>query len=252
MENLVRPPAAGGQIDEGNKIRQYWHVVLERRWLIVTTFAVVVILGAVYAFRATPIYETVARLQIDPEGAGVLSVKEVVGLNNRDQDYLQTQYRNLMSRSLLEKVMQKLKLEEDERYKRELDKVNAVSEDISIAPIRLTRLVEVKVQHPDQKLARDVANTLLDIFLQENKDRKTFKALEGYRLLKQEQQTQEIELQQAIQDLQNYRVKQGSVSLEADANIINRGLLQAKEAYEAQRILSDGSIKRAQEVQRWR
>ena len=55
----------GSQSANPTQLRDYWYVVLERRWLIIAVFLCFVLLGVVYSFRATPIYQGVARLQID-------------------------------------------------------------------------------------------------------------------------------------------------------------------------------------------
>jgi capsular exopolysaccharide synthesis family protein len=251
MENSNRPAPQGGTDDAG-KFRQYWHVLLERRWLIVFVVVSCLAAGFIYAFQATPIYEASARLEINPESAGVLSLREAISVNSKDQEYLQTQYRNLQSRTLIEKVIQKLKLDEDPRYKEATDRAEALNEDIIIAPIRLTRLVEIKTRHPVPSRARDIANTLLDLFLADNQDQKSFRALSGLRLLKQEQSTQEKELTAAIQALQDYRGLHGAVSLDQDVNVVYSGYRQAKEAYELQSIRSEGLLRLADEAQRWK
>ena len=246
-------PAAGAS--EATKLREYWHVILERRWLIIATFTVFVVLGAIYAFRATPIFEAVARLQIDPETGGVLSLKDVIAVGNKDQDYLQTQYKNLMARSLIESVIAKLKLDDDDRYKKEVDKVAAVAEDIDIVPIRLTRLVEVHAQHPNPRTSENISNTLLEIFLQQNLDRKVYKAMSGFRMLKQETVTQEADLTTAIENLQKYRQEKGMVSLVDDQkqmteNVDVLALRQARLDYEMQRNRATDAQKKAEEATR--
>ncbi len=251
MENTIRPGQTAGT-DEAGKFRQYWHVLLERRWLIVFVVITCLTAGFIYAFRATPIFEASARLQIDPESAGVLSMREGISIGSKDQEYLQTQYRNLQSRTLIEKVIQKLKLDEDPRYKSALDKPIAVNGDITVAPIRLTRIVEIKVRHPVATRARDIANTLLDVFIVDNQDQKSFRALSGLRLLKQEQSIQERELTLAIQSLQDYRAKFGAVSLDQDVNVVYSGYREAKQAYELQRLRSENSFRLADEAERWK
>src|SRR3954470_6771523 len=103
--------------------RQYWHIVLERRWLVITAFFTVLLLTAIYLARAPRIYQASVRLQIDRESGNPLNVKDAVSLDTREQDYLQTQYKNLQSRSLLESVIETLKLETDARYSKQLDRV---------------------------------------------------------------------------------------------------------------------------------
>ena len=147
--------------DPSINLRQYWHVLLERRWLIVATWGVCIIAGVLYAFQATPMFRAIARLQIDPENQGVLNLNSLA-LGNQDQNYLTTQYRNLESRSLILEVMEKLKLDtQDERYTKAVDKVTAVTKDIKIVPIRLSRLVEVQVPHPKGDQAQRIADTIL-------------------------------------------------------------------------------------------
>ncbi len=255
MEQKQALQESAGSNRDVNALRHYWHVCLERRWLIVALFSLFVVLGVVYALRATPIYEAVVRLQIDPETSGILSVRDAVGYNSKDTDYLQTQYRNLLSRSLIEIVKQKLKLDEDERYKKKVDQALAISRDITVVPIRLTRLVEVRVEHPNAKRAEEIANTLVDSFLTQNQDRKISKAFDGLILLKKEAASQELDLQGAIDDLQKFRVAKGIVSLVDDHqqqdNVDSFGLRQARTDLDLTRARSATAEQQANEADRW-
>jgi len=237
-QSLSQNSGTASSATDAHKLREYWHVILERRWLILSTLTLVVVLGVLYAFRTTPIYESVARLQIDPETGGVLSLRDAISWGNKDQEYLQTQYRNLQSRSLIESVIAKLKLDSDPRYATEQDKIKAVLNDIEIAPIRLTRLVEIKARHPNSQVAADMANTTVDLFMTQNQDRKTQKAMAGYTMLKQEATRQEADLVKAIDDLQNYRVEKGMISLVDDLkqgeNVDAQALRNARQELDAQ------------------
>jgi polysaccharide biosynthesis transport protein len=239
--------------EQANNVRQYWHIVLERRWLIIATFSVCFVAAVFYALKATPMFTAKARLQIDPEASGVLNLKDTITVNNRDQDYLQTQYRNLENRSLIAEVVEKLKLkEEDARYKSAADPVGAVDNDISIVPVRLTRHVEVHVTHSDPNQAEKIANTLLQVFLRKNLDEKKAKALQGYNILYQEAQAKEIEIGQLQRDLEKYRKEKGMVSLRDDQNIDARSLAELKTAFETQRIANDAATKLAQQAAEWK
>ena len=241
--------------DEKINFRQYWHIILERRWAIIIIFAIFLSFGGYKAFTTTPTYEAVARLEIEPETAGVLSLRDVMMSNSKDQEYLQTQYKNLVSRSLIEQVIQKLRLDEDPRYAKAIDRPLAVSQDITVDPVRLTRLVEVKVLHPKPRVAEDIANTLLEMFLSANQDRKILKALTGYRMLKQEAVSAEAELLAAQESVQRYRQEKKMISLVDDNramdNIDAFGLRQGRADVEAQAIISDDAERKASEVKRW-
>src|SRR6266404_1661812 len=146
--------------EEKINLRHYWHVILERRWLVVTVFCSLFALCLIYLFNAQRIYQATARMQIDRESDNVLNIKDVFAVDGREQDYLQTQYKNLQSRSLIESVVAKLKLDKDPRYAGRADIIRAIGQDVTIAPIRLSRLLDVKVDHPNAEQAAAIANTL--------------------------------------------------------------------------------------------
>lgn len=179
-------------------LRHYWHIILERRWLVVATFLGVFALAIIYLVRAQPIYTAAAKLQIDREDQGFLSDGGIVVSGNHNE-YLQTMYKNLMSRSLIEKVRSELGLDEDERYKKALDKNAAVSADITIKPLRLTYLVDIEVDHPDNVKAAAIANSLADNFRDDNLTRSLKKMSDGIESLKE--QLKQLE-QKSLQDTQ--------------------------------------------------
>ncbi len=177
--------AENEQQESSLDLRHYWHIVLERRWLVVATFLGVFALSIIYLVQAQPIYTATARLQIDREDEGFLSEGGVVVSGNHNE-YLQTMYKNLLSRSLIEKVRNRLELDEDERYKRALDKNQAVANDITIKPLRLTYLVDIEVDHPDNVRASEIANELADNFQEENMARIISKMQQGISSLDEE------------------------------------------------------------------
>jgi capsular exopolysaccharide synthesis family protein len=229
MENETLPPQQSAAFEETPNLRHYWHMILERRWLVITAFVSMFSLCLIYLFKATPIYQASVRMQIDKEIDNVLDSPTRVSFDIREQqDYLQTQYKNLMSRSLIEKVMKELKLDKDERYAKELDPVRALASDIAVSPIRLTRLVEIKAEHPDRKIAASIANKLVEIFIQQNLDLKREKMRQTLLFLEQEAGTLEKKVSSADQDLHKFRVEKKMVSLEESQNIVSQSLKQAQ------------------------
>src|SRR5438045_7335633 len=119
--------------EEKINLRHYWHVILERHWLVVCAFCSVFVLCLIYLFNAQRIYQATARMQIDRESENVLNIKEVFAVDSREQDYLQTQYKNLQSRSLIESVVAKLNLDKDPRYARSVDPIKSVAQEVTVA-----------------------------------------------------------------------------------------------------------------------
>ncbi len=212
-------------------LRHYWHVMLERRWLVVTTFISVFVLCLVYLYKADKIYSATARLQIDREQDNVLSLKEVLSVSGIDQDYLQTQYKKLASRSLIESVFKKLKLDEDLRYKDRQDKLKAFTADLTISPIRLSRLVDVKVEHTSPNKASEIANTLADLFVENNINYKKAKTMDVVMFLRAEETKAAEKLALSEKDIQDYRQEKNIVSLDSERNTVFLALAQSQEAY---------------------
>jgi uncharacterized protein involved in exopolysaccharide biosynthesis len=167
-------------------LRHYWHVILERRWLVIAAFISVFVLSLIYIAKAQRIYQAVARIQIDRESDNILNLKEALSFDGRETDYLQTQYKNLKSRTLIESVITQLHLDKDDRYVKERDTYRAVDEDIQVSPIRLSRLVDVKVEHPNPRTAALMANTLVRTFIDDNNDLKREESIEVSRFLEAE------------------------------------------------------------------
>ncbi len=214
--------------DPNFNLRHYWHIVLERRWLVITAFLTVLLLTAIYLVKAPKIYQASVRLQIDRESANPLNVKDAVSLETREQDYLQTQYKNLQSRSLLETVMKTLKLDTDPRYSKERDPVEALQDDVTIAPIRLSRLVDVRVEHSDRKKAQEIANLLAKTFIEQNLQQKYNSSFSAVTWLKAQVDDAKNKVSKAEADLHEYRKSHNEVSLEEGENIARQALIQAQ------------------------
>jgi capsular exopolysaccharide synthesis family protein len=239
-----------GLTEEKVNLRHYWHVVLERRWLAITAFVSVFVLCLIYLYKAERVYQAVTRIQIDREFENVLDLKDVFSFDGREQDYLQTQYKNLQSRTLVESVIKRLGLDKDPRYAKELDLVRAVSQDLSIVPIRMSRLVDVKVEHPDPKKAAAIANTLVERFIDNNLDQKMARVRDAVLFLKTEVKTAETEVEQAEAALQQYREQTGSVSLEDSQNISRQALLAAQADLDRARTEASRAQREIEEAER--
>ncbi len=229
MDNENFPANEAGQQEESVNLRQYWHVILERRWLVITTFVSVFILCLIYLYKAPRIYEATARLQIDRESESLLYIKDAFAAESRELDYLQTQYKNLTSRTLIDSVIAKLNLDKDDRYKEARDKSRAVASDITVAPIRLSRLVDVKVEHTDAKQAAAIANELVTKFMENNLDLKRLQSATTVDWLRMEASTLKTKVSVADKALQVYMEKFNNVSVQENQNIVLQALKAAQE-----------------------
>jgi ssDNA-binding Zn-finger/Zn-ribbon topoisomerase 1 len=99
-----------GQEPKEVELRDYWKVILKRKWTIISFTFIILIATGVMTFTMSPIHRSTATIQIDRENPQVVDFKEIFSINTTEMDYYQTQYKILESRSLAKRVIQTLNL----------------------------------------------------------------------------------------------------------------------------------------------
>ena len=114
--------------------------------------------------------------------------------------------------------------------------IDRLLSNLTIAPVRDTRIIEVKYESPDPELAARIVNTLTSTYIKQNLEVKV-QGLEGSHWCGWTQQLAEQRRKVEISELalQNYREQENSLSLEAGQNIVvqrlnalNSAVTQAK------------------------
>ena len=103
-------PGAPRPSHEDRHVMDYVRVVYKRRWLAGSIFLLTFSLGVVNALRETPQYEAHAQVLIEPDSRNVTRLDELFDNGSADDDYLQTQYRILQSRTLARRAIDSMKL----------------------------------------------------------------------------------------------------------------------------------------------
>ena len=234
----------------------YVKVLYKRRWTAATAFLVVFVSVAVYTFTATPIYEARTQILIEKENANVVTFKEAFEQNQIADDYYQTQYKILQSRALARRTLDALKLwdhalftpkddgvlktiagmpaaalsllgatkidqaagaDETKQQSRVIDRF---LNNLTVSPIRNSRLVDVRFDSPDPAMSALVANGLSKAYIEQNLEFKFLSSKEASDWLGQRLAEQRQQVEQSEQALQKYREQTDSVSLEERQNIV--------------------------------
>lgn len=171
----------------------YWRLALKHRILILSCFFGALAVGAALTLLMTPIYTARTTLQIDREAARVFSSEDTPKESFvQGEEFFQTQYGLLRSRSLAERVVENLGLASsdaalqtlgveplpasgsaaEQAARRRRVALGVVQGGLSVTPVRGSRLVSVGFDSPDPVLAARVANGFAENFIQSNLDRK--------------------------------------------------------------------------------
>lgn len=171
-----------------------WRLSLKYRFLILGCFLGALAVGATATLLLTPIYTAQATLQIDREAARVFNADEVAPRENMvlGEEFFQTQYGLLRSRSLAERVIESLGLaSSDEALKaigvappeargtaaaragaRRAAVLGTLQANLSVSPVRGSRLVAIGYDNANPVVAARIANGFAENFIQSNLDRK--------------------------------------------------------------------------------
>jgi capsular exopolysaccharide synthesis family protein len=86
-------------------VTDYLRVLHKRRWTAITVFVLVFGFVILYTFTATPAYTARAQVLIENRNPNVVNFEEVLQQNQRANEYYQTQYRLLESRTLVRRTI---------------------------------------------------------------------------------------------------------------------------------------------------
>lgn len=234
----------GGEPDRIPVIRQYLRIAMRWRYVILSSVAIFTMLGLVATLLMTPKYTAVATVEISRESDKVTNFQGVdreasVG----DQEFYQTQYGLLRSRSLSERVATQLQLVDDKKFfelfgvsdknpafrlnngrypiegRKERQRVagEILLANLDVAPTRLSRLVDVRFTSPDAALSARIANAWADNFIQTNLERKIQATSYGRNLLQRQLAQLKERLDSSQRQLVDYASAQRIINLPAQS-----------------------------------
>jgi succinoglycan biosynthesis transport protein ExoP len=172
-----------------DSLREHWQTVFRHRKTLLSFIVAGLVAAALISLIQTPIYRVRTSLEI--QGTSFLESKgpnDTGGNNASPESYVETQVKLLQSESLLEHVIDKLKLQEEQpktgwraftwRIHRmfqlsdpsglpEREKlIREIERNLTVRTSGNSRLLEVTYESPDPKGAADFANTLVSQFIE--------------------------------------------------------------------------------------
>lgn len=225
-------------------VRQYLRIALRWRFVILGVVAAFMLLGLIVTLLMTPQYTASSTIEISRESDRVTNFQGVERETSvADQEFYQTQYGLLEARSLSERVATQLRLIDDpaffERFGAEtsdpaFDTANGrysaqgravrqrvagevLRKHVSIAPTRLSRLVDIRFTSPDPAFSAQVANAWAENFIQTNLERKVQATSYGRNLLEQQIAQAKERLDESQRQLVGYATAQRIINLPAQS-----------------------------------
>ena len=259
-ETAAQPIATAGDTLD---LRQYWTILLRRRWIVVAAFALVVIATVAYTLRQPKIYRAVATIIIElgpPKVLDTAQVQEILETGSAGwwgRDYYETQYKVLTSRAVAARVAERLGLANDlrflgldkiddaalrERRRQAADPAGMVQGKLKVEPVKDSRVVRLAVEDTDPELAATIANAFAEAYIAETLAVKNVTTASASEWLEQQIADLEGKLEKSGKELFEFKKKNDIVSTtwEDRQSMVSQRLTAINDA------LSKARVQRAQ------
>ncbi|HWK42617.1 MAG TPA: polysaccharide biosynthesis tyrosine autokinase [Croceibacterium sp.] len=252
--NMITPlNAAGSQMPQDSAmefregeavpslLQDYLRIAIRWRWVIIGATVACLLLGMVVTLLMTPKYTAVSTIEISREADQVTNFQGVErDVSTADQEFYQTQYGLLRSRTLSERVANELNLIDDQKFfemfgapnlpafelsggrypasgrsERERVAGEILLDNLSVQPTRLSRLVDVHFTSPDAQFSTRVANAWAENFIETNLERKVQSTAYGRDQLQRQLAEYKDRLDESQRQLVAYASNQEIINLPA-------------------------------------
>jgi capsular exopolysaccharide synthesis family protein len=236
------PASEGSGPLAGFDLRELWHVVLEKLWLLVACVLAGLLLTVAYLVRTPKMYQSHGVLEVDvqdPTAMGDDNTTRMRSMHLASQEAMRTIEQNLRNRSLLARVVRSERLAEDgglallgRRVTAENDatpraktpdRAAAVTEPVftpleealagalstMIKPVirRGTRLIDLYVTHTDPQIAQRLTDAIGREYIRFSVERRTSSTQDSLRYLLEEEERLKARLQSSERAVAEYKEK---------------------------------------------
>lgn len=255
----------------------YWHILRKHKWLILGVLVSIVAATVVLTLLITPLYRATTMLQIDREAVKVVEFDAAAPLERgNSDDFYQTQYELLRSRTLAQRVVRKLDLVREPVMRAMLERSDAaghaamlgagteqasrqraaeraaaavVMAGLQIEPVRNSRLVRVHFDSPDAAFSARVANAVAQGFIESTLERRFDAASYATKFLEERLRQLKVRLEESERDLVQYAQQEQIVSGDQGQSLTGETLSEltiALAAAQNQRIRAEARLRQAQ------
>ncbi|MHC2995216.1 MAG: hypothetical protein IBV53_06940 [Candidatus Atribacteria bacterium] len=145
------------EIEEEIDLREYINVLIKRKGIIILIFLIAVITAAIVSyFVLTPIYQSSVSFQVNIK---LIKQSYYYPTSSTTNPYISDILIILKSDLILKEAAEKISLNYD---------YNKIKEKVEVTNIKETNIITLTVESENPKLAQDLANSIVDVFISKN------------------------------------------------------------------------------------
>lgn len=162
-------------------LRDGWHILLKRRWTVLTAAFVMTVIVAVACFKMKPVYRATARAEVEAPSPPIQTLNDLYQSVPSDDIFLQTQVNVSGSDSLAWQTIEQLQLGKTAEFTPSRNDgvadsavalqnwmIEKFRKHLSVELVRRSRILEVGFESTDPAVAARVANALVNNYIEYN------------------------------------------------------------------------------------
>lgn len=254
-ELTLRHTETGLMADQKLELLEYWRSIKQRRWSILSLALVAAAAAAAVVLVMTPEYRATSTVLIEASKPKLLSIEDVydAGAGTQAREHYQTQVEILKSRDIALRTVKTLKLAthpdfdprrtEATRWnylKRQIktrlglpvtqtawtmDTLNDAAtarlmDAVDIEPVKLSQLVKINVETTDKALAAQIANTLVESYIEADREARFNISQQASGWLQERLSSLRDKLAKSEASLQTFREKKNLLNIGGSAQTV--------------------------------
>jgi polysaccharide biosynthesis transport protein len=192
----------------------YWRIIRIRKTVILAVFLLVVITATLVTFILPESYSSTARIRIDRDNPEISLTDRAVPNGFYDAYFIQTEFETIRSRVVLEKVIDKLGLNDvwGKKYNsgqilKTEETMNILKSKLQLAPVRNTMFIEIQVFSENPKEAADIANEVALAYKDYRLEHWKKNSHEGLKALEAKLEEKQAEIREAQTNVNHLRAE---------------------------------------------
>ena len=177
---------AGSTASDGMSLIDIWRIVMKRRWVILALTVIGAVLGSIYSATRIRLYEASSTVDVNPTATN-LGLSDLIeeSLSSADER-MPTELAHMQSNEVVFRTIKNLAAEHKGPFPHAFDNqpanasidsmppadvqgmIGAVRGGLHLTTLASTNIVQVSFQSTDPIIARDVVNTLITVYFEQN------------------------------------------------------------------------------------
>src|ERR1700690_4309669 len=237
-------------------LREYFRVLLKRKWLVLACIAGIFAVVAIASLRQTPVYEAAGQIVVNKADSNLITFKDSMPVvDYYDQSDMDTEVRILQSDLLSLQVIRQLNLDKRPEFGGHADQkqqnlvadplqtdsnrtsalLGAFRGGLRVTLIPNTRIIEIHYSSPDPQLAASAVNTLAATYVEQNFKTKFESTMQASHWLSKQLVDLQMKVETSQEKLVRYQKEHEILGTDEKTNIItskldelNREMTQAE------------------------